>query len=98
MKKKRISDDLTINLESIVKAGSDAFPVLRSEKIILKNVSRNDLEVATKGFNNFMLWTEVENMLCIEPITQYPSNNKNTEEKWRLSEGKNVFSVAIKIL
>ena len=25
-----------------------------------------------EGFGNFMLWTEVTNMLCIEPITFYP--------------------------
>ena len=65
-----ISDASTINLESVLKAGSDAFPVFSSEKIVLKNVSKNDLEITTKGFDNFMLWTEVKNMLCIEPITQ----------------------------
>jgi len=95
-----ISDASTINLESVLKAGSDAFPVFSSEKIVLKNVSKNDLEITTKGFDNFMLWTEVKNMLCIEPITQYPSNNnhKSTGENWRLSKEKNFFSVAIKIL
>ncbi|MEM7381613.1 MAG: aldose 1-epimerase, partial [Bacteroidota bacterium] len=30
------------------------------------------LEISTKGFKHFMLWTEVNNMVCIEPITFYP--------------------------
>ena len=47
-----------------------------------------------------MLWTEVDNMLCIEPITQYTSytNQKFSEKNMSLSDGKNIFSVAIKIL
>jgi hypothetical protein len=39
-------------------------------------------------------------MLCIEPITQYNSytDQNFSEENMRMSEGKNNFSVAIKIL
>ncbi|MEO9571432.1 MAG: aldose 1-epimerase [Polaribacter sp.] len=89
-----------ITLEAIYKAGSNACPVLNSNKIILKNIDRKDLEISTKGFNNFMLWTEVNNMLCIEPITQYTSytNQKFSEENMSISKEDNIFSVAIKIL
>jgi hypothetical protein len=66
----------------------------------LKNINKKDLEISTKGFENFMLWTEVNNMLCIEPITQYTSytDQKFSEENMRLSKGKEIFEVQIKIL
>lgn len=94
------SNGTKIILSDIYKAGADAYSVLNSDKIILKNINRQNLEITTKGFNNFMLWTEVDNMLCIEPITQYPSysDQKYSEENMRLSEGKNTFSVTIKVL
>jgi len=95
-----ISNDKETTLSDVYKAGSNAFPILNTDKITLKNIGRNNLEITTKGFHNFMLWTEVDNMLCIEPITQYTSytDQKFSEENMRLSEGKNSFSVAIKIL
>jgi galactose mutarotase-like enzyme len=94
------SKDAKITLDAIYKAGSNAFPVLNSNRIILKNIERKDLEITTKGFDNFMLWTEVDNMLCIEPITQYTSytNQKFSKKNMRLSEGKNIFFVEIKSL
>ena len=67
------SNGVEITLSDVYKAGSNACPVQNSNKIILKNIYRKDLEITTKGFDNFMLWTEVDNMLCIEPITQYTS-------------------------
>lgn len=94
------SNGVEITLTDVYKAGSNACPVQNSNKIILKNIHRKDLEITTKGFDNFMLWTEVDNMLCIEPITQYTSytNQKFSEKNMSLSDGKNIFSVAIKIL
>ena len=94
------SNGVEITLTDVYKAGSNACPVLNSNKIILKNIYRKDLEITTKGFDNFMLWTEVDNMLCIEPITQYTSytDQKFSEKNMSLSDSKNIFSVAIKIL
>lgn len=94
------SNGVEITLTDVYKAGSNACPVLNSNKIILKNIHRKDLEITTKGFDHFMLWTEVDNMLCIEPITQYTSytDQKFSEKNMSLSDGKNIFSVAIKIL
>ncbi len=94
------SNGVEITLTDVYKAGSNACPVQNSNKIILKNIHRKDLEITTKGFDNFMLWTEVDNMLCIEPITQYTSytDQKFSEKNMSLSDGKNIFSVAIKIL
>jgi hypothetical protein len=46
-----------------------------------------------------MLWTEVSNMVCIEPITQFPSlkDHKYTNKNMRISSGKEVFSVKIEV-
>ena len=93
-----ISKDTLYNLTDVYKAGSNAFAILNSDTIVLKNIDKKDLQITTKGFDNFMLWTEVDNMVCIEPITQYTSytNQKFSEENMSLSKGKNTFSVAIK--
>ncbi len=95
-----MANDKEITLSEIYKAGSNAFPVLNTDAVILKNIDRNNVEISTEGFSNFMLWTEVDNMLCIEPITQYTSytDQKFSEKNMLLSKGKNVFTVTIKIL
>ncbi|MCH3883808.1 aldose 1-epimerase [Tenacibaculum aquimarinum] len=87
------SNETKITLKDVFKAGSNAFPILGTDKVTLKNIDKNDLEITTKGFNNFMLWTEVDNMLCIEPITQYTSHTdqKFSEENMSLSQGVNFF-------
>jgi galactose mutarotase-like enzyme len=94
------SNNKKITLAEIYEVGHNAFPVLNSDKIILQNSDKNDLEISTTGFNNFMLWTEVDNMLCIEPITQYTSytDQKFSEENMSLSKGENVFSIKIKVM
>jgi galactose mutarotase-like enzyme len=99
-KEKVTSKNKKVTLEDIYKAGHNAFPLLNCEKLILENIDRNHLEITTKGFHNFMLWTEVDNMLCIEPITQYTSytDEKFSEKNMSLSEGENLFSFQIKVL
>lgn len=89
-----------ITLADVYKTGHNAFPFLNATKIILENINKSDLEISTKGFNNFMLWTPVDNMICIEPVTQYTSYTDEvfSEKNMRLSEGKNYFSVEIKVL
>jgi galactose mutarotase-like enzyme len=95
-----VSKNETCTLVDVYKAGSNAFPILNSNTIILKNIDKPNLEISTKGFHNFMLWTEVDNMVCIEPITQYTSytDQKFSEENMSLSEGENKFSVVIKVI
>tara|TARA_B110001450_G_scaffold171916_1_gene160390 strand:- start:3155 stop:3946 length:792 start_codon:yes stop_codon:yes gene_type:complete len=95
-----ISNGKNITLSDVYKSGSNAFPILNSSKITLKNIDKKNLEITTKGFDNFMLWTEVDNMLCIEPITQYTSytDQKFSEKNMSLSKGENTFSFQIKIL
>lgn len=95
-----VANDTKITLAEIYKAGHNAFPVLNSDKITLENIGRNHLEISIEGFDNFMLWTPADNMLCVEPITQYTSytDEKFSEKNMRLSKGKNNFSFKIKIL
>jgi galactose mutarotase-like enzyme len=87
-------------LSEIQKVGDNAFPFLDCNQITLENIGRKHLEITTTGFHNFMIWSPVNNMLCIEPITQYTSHTdeKFSEANMRLSEGKNSFSFEIKIL
>ena len=94
------SDHKIYTLQDVYKAGSSAFPILNTDTIVLKNIDKPHLEITTKGFNNFMLWTEVDNMVCIEPITQYTSytDQKFSEKNMSLSKGENKFSVVIKVM
>ena len=89
-----------IVLKDIFNVGSDAFPILNTHEIILEHFTKNNLKISTTGFDNFMLWTEENTMLCIEPITHFPelSTQKYSEENMKISTGKEVFSVHIKIL
>merc|ERR1712166_413332 len=95
-----VSNNKQITLDDVYKAGHNAFPVLKANQIVLENNDRDNVEITTKGFGNFMLWTPVDNMLCIEPITQYTSyiDEKFSEQNMRLSKGKDAFSIEIKIL
>lgn len=95
-----LANDKTYNLTEVYKAGSNAFPILNCNQIILQNIDKKNLEITTEGFNNFMLWTEVDNMVCIEPITQYTSytDQKFSEENMKLSKGIHKFSVDIKVI
>ena len=89
-----------ITLNSILNVGSAAYKVLNIDEVILIKNNIPSLKINTKNFNNFMLWTEVNNMLCIEPITQYPmlETQKYSEKTMRISTGKELFSVTISSL
>ena len=87
-----------ITLQKIMEGGSTAFPVLNTQEIkLIKNKGFN-ISIKTKGFNNFMLWTEVPNMLCIEPITAYPYSEGApplSKELFCVTNGKDSFEVLI---
>ncbi len=59
-----------IGLEEVLAVGSRALEVADCTTITLKD--KKELTIKTEGFGSFMLWTEVPNMVCIEPITFYP--------------------------
>ncbi len=59
-----------ITLPEVLAVGSRALEVPNCEEITL--LDEQHLTLKTKGFGHFMCWTEVKNMICIEPITYYP--------------------------
>ncbi|NAS14280.1 aldose 1-epimerase [Flavobacteriaceae bacterium R33] len=65
-----IVENKRISLEEVLAVGSRALEVPETNVVLLKD--KNHLEIRTQGFKHFMLWTEVSNMVCIEPITFYP--------------------------
>lgn len=95
-----IADSKKINLKDIFATGSAALPVLNSNEIILKSSEKTAVKITTKGFEHFMLWTEVNTMLCIEPITHFPelSTQKYSEKNMKKSTGKDLFYVKIDIV
>lgn len=59
-----------IRIPEIIEVGNRAMQIPNCDTISLEDIKK--LTIKTQGFGNFMLWTEVPNMLCIEPITFYP--------------------------
>ncbi|MBU2997010.1 aldose 1-epimerase [Cellulophaga baltica] len=59
-----------ITLAEVLAVGNRAYQVKNCTEIVLKD--KKELKITSEGFGSFMLWTEVENMICIEPITFYP--------------------------
>ncbi len=86
-----------ISIPSIINGGSTAYPILNTDEVKLIKKSGYNLSIKTKGFNDFMLWTEVSNMLCIEPITAYPytGNELLSKELFNTSNGVDIFEVQI---
>ncbi len=67
---KIISPGRSIDLSEVLEAGSRALEVPDCKDITLND--EKGVNLKTEGFGHFMLWTEVPNMICIEPITFYP--------------------------
>jgi len=59
-----------IPLKSILEVGSRALEVPHCTTLTLKD--EKSITLTTEGFGHFMLWTEVKNMVCLEPISFYP--------------------------
>tara|TARA_R110002153_G_scaffold52868_2_gene147932 strand:- start:8431 stop:9216 length:786 start_codon:yes stop_codon:yes gene_type:complete len=62
--------DKDISIDEVMAVGSKALQVPNTNVISLSDEKK--LQISTEGFKHFMLWTEVPNMVCIEPITFYP--------------------------
>lgn len=60
----------SISIAEVMAVGSRALHVSNCEQIELLDSA--SVQITTTGFGDFMLWTEVPNMVCIEPITFYP--------------------------
>ncbi len=87
-----------VTLQKIMDGGSTAYPVLNTQEIKLIKTKGFNIGIKTEGFNNFMLWTEVPNMLCIEPITAYPYTEGElqlSKKLFNISNRKDYFEVVI---
>ena len=62
--------DREITLGEVLAVGSRALQVVNHNEITLRD--EKEITIKTEGFGHFMCWTEVRNMVCIEPITFYP--------------------------
>lgn len=86
-----------IAIDDILNSGASAFPVLNTQTIHLLKESSQSVKIDLEGFQNFMLWTEVDNMLCIEPITYYPNTTSDclTSNMFNTTNGHEKFEVLI---
>ncbi|MBQ4914170.1 aldose 1-epimerase [Maribacter sp. MMG018] len=95
---KIIAGEKDITLPEVLAVGSRAMPVLSTSKISLVD-GEHGLTITTQGFPHFMLWTEVSNMVCIEPITFYPYAVDQKDLHWGfdyLSDNNGTFHVFLK--
>lgn len=64
------TNEKEISLDEVLSVGSRALQVADCSEISLHD--RKTITIKTEGFGHFMCWTEVKNMICIEPISFYP--------------------------
>ncbi len=91
-------DEKKISLQEVIDKGGPSYPFFDVGEISLFKERGYNVSIKAKGFENMMLWTEVNNMICMEPITQYPDleNQKYSESNLRLLKGKELFTVEIR--
>jgi hypothetical protein len=89
-----------LKLQDILDVGSIAYPALDANEVTLVKTKGYNLLIKTQGFDNFMLWTEVPNMVCIEPISAYPyTGGKSLDSSlFRKCEAANYFEVTITMI
>ncbi len=67
---KILASNQEITIPEVIAVGNRALQIPNTTTITLKD--EREIQISTQGFGHFMLWTEVPNMVCIEPITFYP--------------------------
>ncbi|GGW23510.1 aldose epimerase family protein [Arenibacter certesii] len=91
-----IAGNKTVSLDQILAVGNRALPILDCNILTLSDGKK--LTIKTEGFEHFMLWTEVSNMVCLEPITFYPYNVAQSQLHagfQKLKNSGNIFKVII---
>ncbi len=93
------TETTSFSLQDVLSSGAKAYPLLHTNKIVLALQSGKKITLQTTGFNNLMLWSEVNNMVCIEPITQYPDleNQQYSDKNMRICKDVEEFSVTINV-
>lgn len=89
--------DQVLDLQEILNVGSIAYPALGLTELTLLKQTGYHIKLSTEGFNNFMLWTEVPGMICLEPISAYPYTGESSlgKELFMTSSGTHSFRVVI---
>ncbi|OLT60132.1 aldose epimerase [Moorena bouillonii] len=84
-----------ITLDEVLAVGSRALQVADHDTLTLKD--EKEITIKTKGFGHFMCWTEVKNMVCIEPITFYPYAvaQKDLNKGFQYLEGTSILEVSL---
>ncbi|WP_306014479.1 MULTISPECIES: aldose 1-epimerase [unclassified Allomuricauda] len=85
-----------ILLDEVLAVGSRALQISDCTSVTLKD--EKEITIETEGFGNFMCWTEVRNMVCIEPISFYPYAVKQSDLHQGFEKLKNTaeFKVVLK--
>lgn len=92
------TENREVTLEEVLAVGSRALQVADCKEIVLKD--QHEISIKTEGFGHFMCWTEVRNMVCIEPISFYPYAvpQQQLHEGFEfLSENPRKFRVLLKV-
>lgn len=86
-----------VTVQDVIDKGGPSFPFFDLEEISLIKKKGYNVKVKCSGFNNMMLWTEYDNMICIEPITHYPDleKQKYSEKNLRIATGNEKFETEI---
>lgn len=89
------TNNRTITLDEVLAVESRALEVVDCNVITLKD--EKEITIRTEGFGHFMCWTEVSNMICIEPISFYPYGvaQKNLHKGFRILGDKARFKVIL---
>ncbi|WP_435623192.1 aldose 1-epimerase [Flagellimonas sp.] len=92
-----VAGDRQITLDEVLAVGSRALQVADCTSIILKDEKK--ITVSTEGFGHFMCWTEVRNMVCIEPVSFYPYavEEKDLHKGFQQLNGEAHFKVLISV-
>lgn len=91
-----LANNKEIILDEVLAVGSRALHVPGCTSITLKD--KKEITIATEGFGDFMCWTEVRNMVCIEPITFYPISveQRLLHHGFQTLKGEAVFKVFLR--
>ncbi|KPM31494.1 Aldose 1-epimerase [Croceitalea dokdonensis DOKDO 023] len=86
-----------IGLPQILAVGSRALEISNCDTVVLKD--KGQLRIRTEGFGHFMCWTEVDQMVCIEPITFYPyaTEQVNLHKGFLSVQDKRTFRVYVDV-
>lgn len=88
-----------VYLDQIIAVGNRAFEVNDCTSLVLHD--GRSVKLTSTGFRHFMCWTEVLNMVCLEPITFYPyavTQDKLHEGFDTVEEKESTFSLRIAVL